>query len=760
MSNKRLLITLSGCVQGVGFRPFVYRLAREHALVGHIRNTSSGVTIDVQGAAQALADFQRDLAEKKPVRASISEMKVEEALLGEAKSFEISSSDHHAKTQLALLPDTAICAECLQELYDPANRRHRYPFLHCMSCGPRFSLFVRMPFDRANTTMIDFPMCKQCQEEYGNPSDRRFYSQTNCCPTCGPKLELFDSSQNLLARQYDAIDAAVDLLRQGKIVALKNTGGFLLLVDAENEAAVNRLRIRKQRMKKPFALLMPTIEVAKQAAYIDQTAENILTSPAAPIVLLKKKTLLLQSIAFESPYYGIMLPHNALHHLLLDALKNPLVATSGNISGMPLCITQEDAFCQLSTVADAFLVHNRRIMHRMDDSIVQIADNRPMLMRRARGYIPYAIEIPANLPSPECSLGAGGHLKNSFAIAKDQRIYLSQYIGDLDSREACLSYEREVKSWESLLNSVPDLGIGDRHPDYHTSHYLQERKISTSSIQHHRAHVFSGMLDNQLSPPFFSISWDGTGLGDDQTIWGGEAFIVTEKGIDHFATLFPFRLPGSEKAVREPRRSLLGIMHTLFGSELPPMSAFSSEEFHILCAALDKKLCSPLCSSMGRLFDAASALLDGCLVSQFEGEAALQLEALASQTEKSHLSYSFLISFDSQKNLWMIEWQDLMKQMIENKMQGAPFSEMALAFHLALADLIVQLAQKSALKNVLLTGGCMQNKLLLEAAIAQLRQAGFHPFWHHQIPPNDGGLAVGQIIGKLFEDQHVLGTAG
>ena len=366
MSNKqRLLITLTGCVQGVGFRPFVYRLAQEHGLAGNIKNTSRGVDIDVEGKIEALAHFQRDLAEKKPVRASISEIKVEQAQkLSGAKSFEISCSGHHAKTELALLPDTAICPECLQEFYDPHNRRYRYPFVHCMSCGPRFSLFVRMPFDRENTTMIDFPMCRECLEEYGNPSDRRFYSQTNCCPACGPKLALFDSLHHLLANQYAAIDGSIDLLRQGKIVALKNTGGFLLLADAQNAAAVDRLRLLKRRPKKPFALLMPSLDWAKQAAWIDQTAENILTSPAAPIVLLKKKQLLPPSVAFESPYYGIMLAHNALHYLLLDALQRPLIATSGNISGMPLCITEEDAFCQLGAVADAFLVHNRRIMHR------------------------------------------------------------------------------------------------------------------------------------------------------------------------------------------------------------------------------------------------------------------------------------------------------------------------------------------------------------------------------------------------------------
>ena len=412
MSNKkRLIITLSGCVQGVGFRPFVYHLARQHGLVGHVKNTSIGINIDVQGETCALADFQRNLAEKKPNRAWISEMKVEEDALCNAECFEIIPSVSQEKTDLALLPDTAICSDCLQELFDPKNRRHRYPFLHCMTCGPRFSLFLRMPFDRQNTTMIDFPMCRQCQNEYDNPLDRRFYSQTNCCPACGPELKLLDRQQNLLSHKQQAIDAAVDLLKQGKIVALKNTGGFLLLADATNQAAVDRLRILKKRKKKPFAVLMPTLSEAKQIATIDQVAEELLTSAGAPIVLLEKKNTLPPSIAFDSPYYGIMLAHNPLQHLLLDTFKRPLVATSGNISGKPICIEEKEAFHQLGAVADGFLVHNRRIMHRLDDSIVQIIGHRPTVIRRARGYIPYAVELPQHFYSSQCIFGAGGHLK-------------------------------------------------------------------------------------------------------------------------------------------------------------------------------------------------------------------------------------------------------------------------------------------------------------------------------------------------------------
>ena len=757
VNNKRFLITIFGCVQGVGFRPFVYRLARQHRLIGHIKNTNGGVDIDVQGDIKALADFQKDLVTEKPERALISEVTVVEAALHEAKSFEIKMSESTSDTTLALLPDSSICQKCLQELSDPNNRRYRYPFLHCMTCGPRFSLFLRMPFDRENTTMADFSMCDLCQREYTNPYDRRFYSQTNCCPECGPELRLLDHKQQPLAKSQEAIDAAVEYLRQGKIVAIKNTGGFLLLVDATNEHAVNRLRLLKARGRKPFAVLMPDLSYAKQVANVCQTAEQILTSPAAPIVLLKKRPghhALPPSVTFESPYYGIMLAHNAMQHLLLNALKRPLVATSGNISGRPLCMTEEEAFSQLSPISDAFLVHNRRIIHRLDDSIVQIIADHPMIIRRARGYIPYTANIPQHLHSSACMLASGSHLKNSFAFAKDHRIYVSQYIGNLDSIDTCQVYDQEVKSWETLLNITPSVGVCDNHSDYYTSHYLQKRKIATDLVQHHKAHVYSGMLDNHLPPPLLAFSWDGTGLGDDHTIWGSEAFIVTEDGIQRFASLYPFRLPGSEKAIREPRRSALGVLHTMFGGNIPPTyntwttDAFSNEELNVLSASLAKGINAPICSSMGRLFDAVSALLNCCLVSHFEGHAALALEAFANRAENDSPRYT--IHLLKEKNIWLMDWRDMIQQILEDKMHGVALEEIALAFHLALAQVIVTLAHKALLGNVLLTGGVMQNKLLAENAIAQLRQSEFKPFWHHQIPPNDGGLAAGQIMGKLY----------
>lgn len=738
--TKQEIITILGSVQGVGFRPFVYRLAHHHRIVGSIRNTSRGVEIEAQGSVDALDTFKRDIAREKPERASISKMSASEVPLSPHTRFVIEESEEQGETTLALLPDTAMCSACLEELFDPTNRRYRYPFLHCMGCGPRFSLFCQMPFDRRHTTMTDFSMCPLCEEEYNDPTNRRFYSQTNCCPTCGPKLA-FDGEENPL-------EAAIDALKQGKIVAMKNTGGYLLLVDATNEEAVKRLRVRKRRAKKPFAILMPTLSFAKELCHIDPIAEKVLTSPAAPIVLVPPKTSSHQmapSVSCESPYCGIMLPHNPLQYLLLSALKRPLVATSGNLSGHPICIDETTAFKELSDVADAFLDHNRRIMHRLDDSIVQIIADQPVIMRRARGYIPYAIDFPT--PSP--LFASGGHLKNSFALAKDDRIYLSQYMGNLDTIASCKAYEKEVEAYKSLLHVEPSLGVGDKHPDYFTSHFLQKQEIPTLSVQHHKAHVFSGMLDNRLEPPFLSFSWDGTGLGDDNTIWGGEAFIVTDDRIERFASLLPFRLPGSEKAIKEPRRSTLGLLQALYGPQIPEpyqtwlAKAFTEQELQILSKGVN----APLCSSMGRLFDGISALLGCCLISDFEGESAIALEALARYADKGS-PHEFL-SLQKQENIWLIDWRDMVQKTLLEKRE-----EVALGFHLALADVMVALTQKSGLKKVLLTGGVMQNKLLCEQAIHQLKEAGFEPYWHHQIPPNDSGLAPGQLLGALR--QHVL----
>jgi hydrogenase maturation protein HypF len=759
---KRFHINILGCVQGVGFRPFIYRLAHQYHLLGTIKNTNSGVFIDIQGEDHHLSSFQSALISEKPTGAIISEIRLHEMPLHPFDDFKILDSDASSSADLPLMPDTAICQACLHELFNPSNRRYRYPFVHCVSCGPRFSLFLRMPFDRNNTSMKDFVMCSECRREYDNPDDRRFFSQTNCCPACGPKIILVDRNNTLLAGQDNAIHAAIEYLRQGKIVSIKNTGGHQLLVDALNEQAVKRLRIRKKRAGKPFALLMPTLEHIKKFAIMTNVAEQLLLSPAAPIVLLNKishTTDLAPSVASESPYLGIMLPHNALQHMIIHAFGQPLVATSGNLSDGPLCINDEDALTQLSHVADLFLLHNRQIVHALDDSVVHVIGDRPMLIRRARGYIPYTVPIPSPIEHATCPLIAvGTQLKNTFAFAKEKKIYISQHIGNLDSVSTCLAYDQSIEKWEKLLALNPSAGVGDKHPGYYSSEYLQRRKMKIDWVQHHQAHVWAGMADNQLHSSLLSAAWDGTGYGDDGTIWGGEFFLVENHQMRRFASLYPFKLTGGEKAVREPRYSALALLHAIWGDLLPSeykewlIGVFNTQELNLLLQALSKGINSITCSSMGRLFDGISALLGCCLTNQFEGHAAVMMEIQALNGQMSHaesLRLQYSIPVIKEGDLWLMDWRPLIPKIFAHRKQGMSLAEIAFAFHSALTDCIVEIARMAGQPNVLLTGGVMQNKLLTEDAIRKLRANGFVPYWHQNIPPNDGGVALGQLIAAL-----------
>lgn len=759
---KRVVISITGRVQGVGFRPFIYRLANQHDLVGTICNTCSGVQIDVQGDQNSLLQFQQEISRQRPDGATIMEMEVAEVSLSDAKTFEIKESDPDSEKAMALLPDTALCRTCFEELFDPNNRRYFYPFLHCICCGPRFSLFLQMPFDRKNTTMREFFMCGACKDEYDDTSDRRFYSQTNCCPECGPQLRLIDSYGNWVADRDEVVERAGNELRKGKIVALKNTGGFLLLADAGNEEAVALLRQRKKRPGKPFALLMPNLASVEAIAHLGGEEKELLTSAAAPIVLLKKKDDcgdIASSVAKGSPNFGVMLPHNALQHILMHYFNKPLVATSGNLSGMPLCIDEEEALKTLSSVADLFLIHNRKIVHRLDDSIVQVMAGRPVAIRKARGYIPCAIEMPEQWQKKENSplFATGSQMKNSFAFLKNGLIYMGQHIGDLDTVDSCSAYESEVAAWEELLGITNMEGVGDKHPGYYGSDYLKWREIHTRNVQHHKAHAFSGMLDNKLAFPFLAITWDGTGWGDDGTVWGGEAFSASKEAMCRVATLYPFRLQGGERAVQEPRRSLLGMLYAISGSPSVVFQhqwikeLFTHEELSISLVALEREINAPLCSSMGRLFDGISALLGLCKVSEFEGQAAMLLENAAYSARR--IKFSYKIPLLMKNDVYILDWRPMVEQMIHELEQGILVADMAMAYHEALAKAILELAQMVGHENVLLTGGVMQNRLLVEMTVERLLGCGFQVHLHRDIPPNDGGIAAGQLIGALYTER-------
>lgn len=757
--EKRILITIQGRVQGVGFRPFVYRLAHAFGLPGSIRNTSTGVVIDIQGMPEKIEEFQKTLLDQKPKHASIDGYFAQDLLLADYQSFQIASSTCENGSDLALLPDTAICSECRFELFDPKNRRCLYPFLHCVSCGPRFSLFSRMPFDRQNTTMRNFSMCKDCEAEYTDPGNRRFYSQTNCCPKCGPKLELVDANRKRLAAQEEIFSQTARLLSKGKIIAMKNTGGYLLLVDAANEEAVMRLRRKKRRLHKPFAILLPSLEDIDDWVFLFQKEKDALQSAAAPIVLLRKKGqggAIAPSVSPQSPYHGVMLAHNPIQLLIQKHFPKPLVATSGNASGIPLCMTEDEAFSNLANIADCFLIHNREIARRLDDSIVQVIADQTVVMRKARGLIPCSVSLAhfADVRGKKSVFAAGGHMKNGFAFEKNGRIYMSQYMGDLTNAEQCRSYEDEVNQWEKLLGVENIESVGDLHPDYYSSLYLSRKDSHSLKVQHHQAHIWSGMIDCQISPPFLGVAWDGTGLGVDATVWGGEIFVVFEKSMKRVGSLFPFRLPGGEKAMREPRRSMLGVFDQLFNSDIPLsyqqqlLEMFSNEELAILLKAVQKGINSPVCSSVGRLFDAMSAILKLCKICDYEGQGAQLLEN-ASYDSRKRTDY-FLPILESGE-LILLDWRPMVKKALSDFAKGRSLFDIAMGFHEALADGILQAAKHFKLEKVLLTGGVMQNKLLVEKTAALLKKEGFIPYFHRDIPPNDSGIAVGQIMGRFFQ---------
>lgn len=751
ISSKKWILCVEGCVQGVGFRPFVYRLAKKYCLAGYVQNTSTGVYIEVQAEEESLICFKNELLSSKPEKAVIADITIEETEASDASDFIIKESICSEQTTLCLLSDTAMCHLCFEEFSDPSNRRYLYPFIHCMSCGPRFSLFEKMPFDRIHTTMKDFAMCTECQQEYTSPESRRFFSQTNCCPSCGPALKLLDKEQNLIAQGYQAIEASLEHLKNGKIVAVKNTGGFLLLTDARSSDSVQTLRDRKKRGSKPFALLISNIEKAKHIAYIDKAQEDILTSPAAPIVLLKKKediSLIAPNVCSESPYLGIMLASNALLHLLCQ-VDIPLVATSGNIAGHPLCITDEAAYTELDQCADFFLTHNRRIRNRIDDSVVHVMDGKKMMMRRGRGYVPSMFKTPEGYVFDTPSFASGSHLKNSFAIGYKDRIYLSQHIGDLDSVAAYQSYQDSVSDWTHLLQTCPEHGVSDTHPDLLTGRFIEKNYKNRSSLQHHRAHVLSAMIDTSVTRQCLAIVWDGTGIGDDRSIWGAETFIADMEKVEHFASILPFKLAGAEVAVKEPRRACLGLLFATYEERISNLFdllkeiGFLSIDWQLLIQCLQKNINAPICTSMGRLFDAISSLLGLCHINEFEGHAAIRLEALAYQAPSHQIKYDTPLIFD--QGLWRMDYRPMVRQIVSDK-NDIPHSIIADAFHAAIAEYAVKIAQKAGLKDILLSGGVMQNKVLVEKIVTGLKHAGYCPHLHQHTPPNDGGIATGQLL--------------
>jgi len=749
--RERVRLQIGGIVQGVGFRPSVYRHARQFGVAGFVANSPAGVTIEAEGSPEAVASFVRRVIDAPPTGARIVDIRMETlAPTGEA-AFEVRASTMEGEHTAMVLPDLATCDDCLRELLDVHDRRHRYPFINCTLCGPRYSIVEDLPYDRSRTSMRGFAMCATCRAEYEDPADRRFHAEPNACAVCGPQLALWDVAGAVLTTRDDALLAAAEAIRDGAIVAVKGLGGFHLMADARDEAVVRRLRERKLREEKPFAVMFPSRAAVEALCAVGDEERALLTSPQRPIVLVRRvERALAESVAPRNPWIGAMLPYTPLHHLLLAELGFPVVATSGNRSDEPIVTDNQDAVSHLAGIADRFLVHDRPIVRAIDDSVMRIVAGRPMMLRRARGFAP-ALAVEKDMP--EGILAVGGHMKSAIAVTHRRGVILGQHIGDLDTAQARDAYERARDDLLRLHAIRPRLVVRDDHPDYHSSRVAEASGLPVVTVQHHLAHVVACMAEHDLAPPVLGVAWDGTGHGLDGTVWGGEFILVTETGWRRAAHLRPFRLPGGEAAVREPQRSACGLLFAAFGREalamddLPPVAAFTEPERTTLAVMLERGVNAPTTSSAGRLFDAVASLTGLRQRSTYEGQAAAQLEWMAGDGGgRSRRPYSFPVVTEAPTSPLIVDWRPALREILADIRRGDPAGTIARAFHHGLAAAIAEVAFRIGVPAVVLTGGCFQNAFLAEAAIEELRRRGLTPHWHQSVPPNDGGLAVGQAM--------------
>jgi len=727
---RRLRIRLRGAVQGVGFRPFVYRLATEMSLTGWVLNSSAGLVVEVEGTDDELKRFEQRIEGERP-KASVITARESEWLPAQGFTrFEIHHSETDATKSVNVLPDLATCTECRNELFDPANRRFHYPFTNCTNCGPRYTIVLDIPYDRPNTTMREFVLCPACREEYENPANRRFHAQPNACPVCGPKLN-------------GTIAQTAAALLRGEIVALKGIGGFQLLVDARQPEAVARLRQRKHREEKPFALMMPSLEMARAYCEISSAEQELLESQAAPIVLMRPKrgTDIAWNVAHCSPYLGVMLPYSPLHHLLMSECRFPLIATSGNRSDEPIAIGNDEATTRLKDIADHFLMHDRPIVRACDDSVVRLTRGRAGILRRARGYAPLGIRVAREVAPV---LAVGGHLKNTVAIGIGQDVFLSQHIGDLETLEARLAFERAIDDLCRLYSFKPEAVVCDLHPDYASTHWAERSGLPIIRVQHHQAHVAACAAENHVEGPYLGVSWDGTGYGLDGAIWGGEFFRVEGNQYQRVAHLRSFNLPGGDAAVREGWRSAASLLFEVngaseFGGSHPwlfsersslPGAEASLEKVQQM---LQRNINLVPTTSVGRLFDAVASITGLAQQNRFEGQAAMLLENEigALRTEEAY-------------PLDAGDWAPLIHEVLKDKREGVAVPKIAAKFHNALVKWIVEVAERVALKQVALSGGVFQNRYLTERTAMVLEEKGLVVHTHRQVPPNDGGIALGQ----------------
>ena len=753
-------ISVRGIVQGVGFRPFVYQLATKLNLRGWVCNTSEDVRIEIEGEAADIDKFLAGLRKQSPPLSHIEDITATAGTPANYTKFEICPSlAEEGKYQL-VSPDIATCPDCLHEIFDPFNRRYRYPFTNCTNCGPRFTIISDIPYDRPNTTMRDFTMCPDCREEYENPLNRRFHAQPNACPVCGPQLELVDAKGCPVTCDYVIREAAI-LLKDGKIVAVKGLGGFLLACDATSTIAVNRLRKRKNRPAKPLAVMVASLVEAKRHCEINNAEAKLLASPGSPIVLVKWRpdSSLSKAVAPGLKYLGIMLPYTPLHHLLLRETGLPLVMTSGNLSEEPIARDNDETLMRLGNIADFFLMHNRDIYARYDDSVMIVERETPRFVRRARGYAPYPVRLPVQIKQ---ILGCGAEEKNTFCLTRDNYAFVSQHIGDMENLETLEHYVNTVSLYQKLFRIEPQIIAHDMHPEYLPTKYAKEQaakeNVKLVPVQHHHAHIAACLAENGVTGPVIGVALDGTGYGTDGHIWGGEFMVADYKKFTRVAHLEYLPLAGGDTAIKKPYRTALGYLLSLgitIGKNLPLLEYPNDGELDIIRDQVKKNINAPLTSSMGRLFDAVATLIGLRGVIDYEAQAAIDLEMLAYDAPGETGLYPF--SLEEQNNTGIIKIRDLLTAIIMDLRRRAPKAVIAARFHNTVAQMILvtcrDISTKTGLKQAALSGGVFQNHLLLNKSIILLESASFEVYTHRQVPCNDGGISLGQVaIANFYEE--------
>lgn len=751
-------VKVQGIVQGVGFRPYIFRLARLYHLTGWVRNTSGEVQIAVEGKGKDLNRFLEDLEAKAPPQAFIEKVDIKIFPPKGYTDFVILESLAEDAAYQLVSPDIATCQDCLIELFSPQDRRFHYPFINCTNCGPRFTIIDDIPYDRLNTTMRNFRMCPDCQREYDDPGNRRFHAQPNACAICGPSLTLVDNF-NMPIPCEDIIAETARLLKNGGIAAIKGLGGFLLACDATSPEAVSLLRERKRRLHKPFAVMVSTLEQASEYCFISDEETELLNSSRCPVVLLQRKdsSSICKEVAPGLRQLGLMLPYTPLHHVLMEEVNLPLVMTSGNLAEEPIAGDNREAFERLKHIADYFLMHNRDIFSRYDDSVYIVEEGKNRAVRRARGFSPYPIILPFTTTP---ILACGAELKNTFCLTNQNHAFLSQHIGDLENEETLQNFEHTIELYKKLFRAKPEIIAYDMHPEYLSTKYAlelleQDPNLTAVPVQHHHAHIVSCMVENGIADPVIGVAFDGTGFGTDGNIWGGEFLVADYKGFQRLGHLEYVPMPGGEAAIKKPYRMALGYLKT-FSLDFPDWSLLKDldpKELEIMKHQIEGNINTPLTSSAGRLCDGVSALAGISSEVTYEAQAAIELEEQIDSHNGNEGSYPFsVVKKDS--GMQVVQLGQLLASVINDIRNGVPAPIVSARFHNTLTAIIVHMclliAQGSGLKQVALSGGVFQNRILFRSAAAALRKEGFNVLTHSIVPTNDGGIALGQAVVAHF----------